>query len=315
MRLIFMGAGEIALPTLRWLLDLEDHELVGIYTQPDKKVGRKQILTPPAVKVMAEGSGVAVFQPESFRNNHKEIEKLKSLDCDIAVVMAYGQILPAPVINAPKKACVNLHASILPRHRGASPIQASIRDGDSETGITLMHIIPQLDAGDMILHQITPITAEDTGGILHDRLAQLGPTLLKKALPILEGETITAEPQSENLVTYSGKLERDDGHLDWSCSAGHLERLIRAYDPWPGTFATMTISGEVRKLKIYPYAEVGPDHDSAPGTVILSKTQLAVSCGEGRLILKGDLQLEGRKRMSSADLLRGIEIPRGLILS
>ena len=315
MRLVFMGAGEIALPSLRWLLDLEDHELVGVYTQPDKKVGRKQILAPPAVKLMAEESGVAVFQPESFRNNDKEIARLKSLDCDVAVVMAYGKILPRSILNIPKKACVNLHASILPRHRGASPIQASIRDGDSETGITLMHIVKQLDAGDMILNQITPISAEDTGGILHDRLAKLGPALLKKAIPILERETIVAEPQSEDLVTYSGKPERDDGHIDWSCSAAYLERVIRAYDPWPGTFAKLTTSGEVRKLKIYPYAEVGPDHHSAPGTVILSKNQLAVSCGEGRLILKGDLQLEGRKRMSSAELLRGIEIPIGLILS
>ncbi len=310
-----MGAGEIGLPSLRWMLDLADHEVVGVYTQPDKKIGRKQVLTPPAVKVMAEEAGVPVFQPETFRNNEAAIEELRGLDCDIAIVMAYGQILPRAVIEAPKKACINLHASLLPRHRGASPIQAAIRDGDSETGITLMHIVSKLDAGDMILKECTPIAAEDTGGILHDRLADIGPTLLEKALPVLESDTIAAEAQDESLVTYSGKLERDHGKIDWSQSADTLERLIRAYDPWPGTYTTVDLGGERRKLKIYPYVEAGPDSDEPPGTVIGSGQNLAVSCGDGSLILKGDLQLEGRKRMSAGDLLRGVEIPVGTILN
>ena len=226
-----MGAGEIGLPSLRWMLELADHEVVGIYTQPDKKIGRKQVLTPPAVKVVAEEAGVPVFQPETFRNNESAIEELRGLDCDIAIVMAYGQILPRAVIEAPKKACINLHASLLPRHRGASPIQAAIRDGDSETGITLMHIASKLDSGDMILKERTPIAAEDTGGILHDRLADIGPILLEKSLTVLESDTIAAEAQDESLVTYSGKLERDHGKIDWSQSADTLARLIRAYDP------------------------------------------------------------------------------------
>lgn len=310
-----MGAGEIGLPSLRWMLELADHEVVGIYTQPDKKIGRKQVLTPPAVKVVAEEAGVPVFQPETFRNNESAIEELRGLDCDIAIVMAYGQILPRAVIEAPKKACINLHASLLPRHRGASPIQAAIRDGDSETGITLMHIASKLDSGDMILKERTPIAAEDTGGILHDRLADIGPLLLEKSLTVLESDTIAAEAQDESLVTYSGKLERDHGKIDWSQSADTLARLIRAYDPWPGTYTAVDLGGERRKLKIYPYVEVGPDSDEPPGTVIGLDHDLTVSCGDGSLILKGDLQLEGRKRMSAGDLLRGVEIPAGTILS
>lgn len=310
-----MGAGEIGLPSLRWMLELADHEVVGIYTQPDKKIGRKQVLTPPAVKVVAEEAGVPVFQPETFRNNESAIEELRGLDCDIAIVMAYGQILPRAVIEAPKKACINLHASLLPRHRGASPIQAAIRDGDSETGITLMHIASKLDSGDMILKERTPIAAEDTGGILHDRLADIGPILLEKSLTVLESDTIAAEAQDESLVTYSGKLERDHGKIDWSQSADTLARLIRAYDPWPGTYTAVDLGGERRKLKIYPYVEVGPDSDEPPGTVIGLDHDLTVSCGDGSLILKGDLQLEGRNRMSAGDLLRGVEIPVGTILS
>lgn len=310
-----MGAGEIGLPSLRWMLELADHEVVGIYTQPDKKIGRKQVLTPTAVKVVAEEAGVPVFQPETFRNNESAIEELRGLDCDIAIVMAYGQILPRAVIEAPKKACINLHASLLPRHRGASPIQAAIRDGDSETGITLMHIASKLDSGDMILKERTPIAAEDTGGILHDRLADIGPILLEKSLTVLESDTIAAEAQDESLVTYSGKLERDHGKIDWSQSADTLARLIRAYDPWPGTYTAVDLGGERRKLKIYPYVEVGPDSDEPPGTVIGLDHDLTVSCGDGSLILKGDLQLEGRKRMSAGDLLRGVEIPVGTILS
>ncbi len=315
MRIIFMGAGEIGLPSLRWLLDHRgDHEIVGIYTQPDKRVGRKQILTPPAVKVMAEEASVPVFQPDSFRNNESALDELKALHVDLAIVMAYGQILPRDVIEAPTKACINLHASLLPRHRGASPIQAAIRDGDSETGITLMHIEPKLDAGDMILKEVTPILPEDTGGTLHDRLAGLGPILLERAFPLLAGESIGGEPQNEELVTYSGKLERDQGRIDWTRPARELELLIRAYDPWPGTFTEIDLNGDIRKLKIFSPTTPGPDQDQPPGTVTSNETGLTIACGEGSLHLGGDLQLEGRKRIAAADLLRGVEIPVGTIL-
>ncbi|MCB1079629.1 MAG: methionyl-tRNA formyltransferase, partial [Verrucomicrobiae bacterium] len=178
MRLVFMGTGEIALPSLRWLIEQSGQEVVGVWTQPDKPVGRQQTLTSPEVKVIAQAAGIPVFQPETFRKNPAAVDELRAIAPDIAIVMAYGQILPRAVIRIPRIACVNLHASLLPRHRGASPIQAAIRDGDAETGITLMHVVSALDAGDMIVKHTLPISPDDTGGTLHDKLAELGPAIL-----------------------------------------------------------------------------------------------------------------------------------------
>jgi len=313
-----MGTGEIALPSLRWLIGEKstDFEIVGVFAQPDKKVGRKQILTSPQVKKIAQDHGIPVFQPERFRGNHEALEQLLSLDCDIAVVMAYGQILPDKVIAAPRIACVNLHASLLPRHRGASPIQAAIRDGDAESGITLMHIKAALDAGDMILKKAIPISPDDTGGSLHDRFADLGPELLKEGLPLLASGKAAREEQDESLVTVSGKLGREDGVIDWNQSAPEIERLIRAYHPWPGTHSFFPDGdGMAKKFKIFPGNEIGPQSNEPAGTVISLHNGLTVSCGkESSLILKGDLQLEGRKRLSFGDFLRGTQIEAGIKL-
>ncbi len=315
MRIVFMGTGEIALPTLRWLLSSEnDGEVVGIFTQPDKKIGRKQIVVPPQVKQIGSSDGVEVLQPISLRKDPEAIDQLRSWAPDLLVVMAYGQILPKEVLEIPSIACVNLHASLLPRHRGASPIQAAIRDGDSESGITLMHILPQLDAGDMIPKETTPILETDTGGSLHDRLADLGPALLSRGLPLLENGTATAEPQQEDQVTYSGKLERDHGHIDWTQDAETIERLIRAYEPWPGTYTTLSTAGESKKLKIYPVATVSGPINATPGTVLTSDGQLRIACGEGSLILAGELQLEGRKRLPAVEFLRGAQFSDGTVL-
>jgi methionyl-tRNA formyltransferase len=319
MRIVFMGTGDIALPTLQWLIEHQStghggHEVVAVYTQPDKPVGRKQVLTAPEIKVLAESHGIPVRQPEILLGNEEAIAEFAAFQPDLAVVMAYGQILPRVVISTPAIACVNLHASLLPRHRGASPIQAAIRDGDEESGITLMHIVPKLDAGDMILKETTPIFPDDTGGTLHDRLATLGPRLLERGLPLFLDGLPQAEPQAETLVTYSGKLLRDDGEIDWTMDAVVLERLIRAYDPWPGTTTFLTLGEERRKLKIHPSASLTGGNASPPGTVIESGTRLVVNCGVGALILEGDLQLEGRKRLGAGEFLRGTSIPVGTIL-
>jgi len=319
MRIVFMGTGDIALPTLQWLIGHQapgdgGHELVAVYTQPDKPVGRKQVLTAPEIKVLAESHGIPVCQPEILRGNAEAIAEFAAFSPDLAVVMAYGQILPKAVIAAPALACVNLHASLLPRHRGASPIQAAIREGDAESGITLMHIVPKLDAGDMILKESTPIFPEDTGGTLHDRLATLGPRLLERGLPLFREGLPPAEPQDESLVTYSGKLLRDDGEIDWAMDAVVLERLIRAYDPWPGTTTFLTLGEERRKLKMHPTAILTEGNSSAPGTVLDSGSRLVVNCGSGALVLGGDLQLEGRKRLGAGEFLRGTSIPVGTIL-
>jgi len=319
MRIIFMGTGDIALPTLQWLVghqsaSADGDEIVAVYTQPDKPVGRRQVLTAPEIKLLAAAHGIPVRQPEILRGNDEAIAEFAAFRPDLAVVMAYGQILPKLVISTPTMACVNLHASLLPRHRGASPIQAAIRDGDRDSGITLMHIVPKLDAGDMILKASTPILPDDTGGSLHDRLATLGPRLLERGLPLFRNGLPAAEPQDENLVTYSGKLLRDDGEIDWAMDASTLERLVRAYDPWPGTTTFLTLGEERRKLKIHPPVILTEGNPSPPGTVLESGTRLVVNCGGGALILEGDLQLEGRKRLSVGEFLRGTTLPVGTIL-
>jgi len=319
MRIVFMGTGDIALPTLQWLIEHQSaapdgHEVVAVYTQPDKPVGRRQVLTAPEIKLLAAAHGIPVRQPEILRGNDEAIAEFAAFRPDLAVVMAYGQILPKLVISTPTMACVNLHASLLPRHRGASPIQAAIRDGDRDSGITLMHIVPKLDAGDMILKASTPILPDDTGGSLHDRLATLGPRLLERGLPLFWNGLPAAEPQDENLVTYSGKLLRDDGEIDWAMDASTLERLVRAYDPWPGTTTSLTRGEERRKLKIHPTIILTAGNSSPPGTVLESGTRLVVNCGGGALILEGDLQLEGRKRLSVGEFLRGTTLPVGTIL-
>lgn len=315
MRIVFMGTGEIALPTLRWLLGLDgEHELVGIFSQPDRKVGRKQILTPPEVKSLGEAAGVEVVQPESFRKEPESVERLAEWSPDLVVVMAYGQILPRTVIEAPRIACVNLHASLLPRHRGASPIQAAIREGDGETGLTLMHVVPKLDAGAMLLKEKIPILPDDTGGSLHDRLAELGPPLLEKALPRLAEGSLASIPQDESAVTYAEKLERDDGRIDWSRDAASIERLVRAYDPWPGAFTRLVENGAEKKLKIYPSTRIHEGGDAPSGTVIESDERLLVGCGDGSLELSGDLQMEGRKRLPAPEFLRGTDLRAGAIL-
>lgn len=304
MRIVYMGAGDIGLPTLRWLLDESEHEIVGVFTQTDKPVGRKQILTPPETKVLAEAAGVPVFQPERLRKNDQALADLHALKADVAVVMAYGQILPQAVIDAPAVACINLHASILPRHRGASPIQAAIRDGDDRSGITVMHIALKLDAGDMIHTEAIDLAIDETGGSLHDRLADLGPAALAKALPKLDQRSV----QEEAKVTHCGKLTREDGEIDWSRPAEEIERLIRAYDPWPGTYTTFADTGQ--KLKVFPGG-----HQLKTGTrfelraPVSDEGNLVIGCenGESALVLTPDtmVQMEGRKRVTVSDFLRG----------
>ena len=310
MRIVFMGTGEIALPSLRLLLqDSPDRELVGVYTQPDKKIGRKQVVTPPEVKVLAEEAGIPVFQPLRFRDDEDALETLRDLNPDIIVVMAYGQILPRAVIEAPTIACVNLHASLLPRHRGASPIQAAIREGDEESGITLMRVVEKLDAGDIILKHVTAIRSDDTGGSLHDRLAELGPAVLEEGLPLLASSSTQSISQDEAIVTYARKLEREDGRIDWSQPAETIERLIRAYDPWPGTYLELEIRNRVKKCKIYPKCEAISESIGDPGTLRSNGKMLTVACHDSSLKLRGDLQLEGKKRLPVADFLRGTDLP------
>lgn len=318
MRIVFMATGDIALPSLDWLLSSElaalGHELIAVYTQPDKPVGRKQILTAPAVKEVALAAGVPVFQPESLRHDPDALATLVGLRSDLIIVMAYGQILPKAVIKAPVRACVNLHASLLPRHRGAAPIQAAIRDGDRQSGISLMMVAPRLDSGDVILQEKLDLASDETGGQLHDRLSTLGPVVLAKGLPLLSSGAISAVPQEESLVTYAAKLEREDGRLDWTRPASEIDRWIRAYDPWPGTFTTLAQDDGIRQVKIFPPLVIGSDLPCPPGTLVFEDKRLRIACGIGSIELSGDLQLEGRRRLPAPEWHRGVAVPSGTIL-
>lgn len=301
MRLLFIGTGDIGLPSLEWLIATAKHELVGVVTQPDKPAGRRLVLTPPQVKVRALAAGLPVMQPPKIR---LAVEELRAFGAAAAIVAAYGQLLSPEVLRVPRLGCLNLHASLLPRHRGASPIQAAIREGDAETGMTVMYMNEGLDTGDILLMERTPVLADDTGGRLHDRLAALAPVALERALDLLETGTAPRLPQDSALATHCGKLRREDGRLDWTRSAVELERLVRAYDPWPGTF-TRLANGAVLKIhRARALPATGPT--AAPGDVLAadSKVGLIVQCGDGWLRLE-EVQAEGGRRLPAADFLRG----------
>ena len=304
MRVLFIGTGDIGLPVLRWLLATPKHEVIAVVTQPDKPVGRHQVLTPPATKTLAMEHAVPVLQPLKIRH---AAEELTALGADVAVVIAYGQILSRAVLDAPRLGCLNLHASLLPRHRGASPIQAAIREGDAETGVTVMFMDEGLDTGDMLLEVTTPILAEDTGGSLHDRLAELAPAALERALDLLAVGQAPRQPQDNALATHAGKLTRADGRLDWTLDASVLERWIRAYQPWPGTHTQL----EGALLKVFE-AQARPEVTGCPtpGTVLATEESWLVACGQGALELR-QVQIEGGRRLSAAEFLRGHPVEIG----
>ncbi len=299
MRLVYIATGDIALPAFRHLVEHGPRPLA-LVTQPDKPTGRHQVLTPPQIKVEALAAGIPVFQPEKIGDIAPD---LAAMQPDILVVMAYGQILRDDILTLPEKAIINLHASLLPKYRGAACIQAAIDAGDMETGITVMHVVRKLDAGDMILTKAIPIAPDETGGSLHDRLAELAPVALAEALANLADGTAARVPQDDAASSYISKLERDDGRLDWTQDATALERRIRAYDPWPGTFTISTEDGRPQRLKIFPPVRV-VDRDLSPGEISTADGQFIIGCGTGALRLE-TVQPEGRRRMSAADYLRG----------
>jgi methionyl-tRNA formyltransferase len=308
MRILFIGAGTIGLPTLGMLRDWSDHELVGVVTQPDKPAGRDQKLTPPPVKNASQHLSVAgaisestlallVLQPTKIKSP-ESVDAIRVLQPDVIVVMAYGQILPRDVLEIPTIACLNLHASLLPRWRGAAPIQAAIARGDGETGITVMYMDEGLDTGDILLQRRIAIAPDETGGSLHDKLAQIAPEALAEAISLLHGGQAPRLSQQNALATYAPKLGREHGRIDWSESAEVIERKIRAFDPWPGAFMEI----DHRSLKIFSATIV--DRSGKPGEISQNKNELIVAAGEGSLILR-EVQLEGKRRMSAAEFLRG----------
>ena len=298
MRLVFMVTGEISELTFADSLS-GPHDVVGLVTQPDRPVGRKQVLTAPKVKDLALSAGVPVIQPESVREDEALVQ-IRAWAPDVIVVMAYGQILPQSLIDIPGRAIINLHASLLPNYRGASCIQAALKNGDAETGWSVIHVVKRLDAGNVLLQQPFPIERQETGRELHDRLALAGPAACRAALELLEAGEVPGEPQDESLQTYAPKLLRDHGLLDWSQPAVKLERLIRAFDPWPGTYSRLGS----KRLKIFPQTRCG-EGSGVPGTLIATHEDgIEIACGQGSLIVT-EIQLEGSRRMAASELARG----------
>ena len=312
MRLVFIGSGDIGLPSLEALLSASGHQVVAVVTQPDRPVGRSQQVTFSQIKQTALAAGVPVLQPEKIRD---AVDDLRALQADLFIVIAYGQILSRAVLDAPRLGCLNVHASLLPRHRGASPIQAAIREGDTETGVTIMWMDEGLDTGDVLLMESTPIHYDETGGVLHDRLAAMAPPALLRALQMIAAGNAPRMPQDNTRATITRKLGREHGRIEWNTEAARIERLVRAYHPWPGTYCLLQSADEkLLHLKIWQ-ATVVEHAEACPvgGTILAADERLLVSCGKGVLELT-EVQLEGRKRMSARDFLRGHPLRAGDVL-
>jgi methionyl-tRNA formyltransferase len=294
LRLVFAGTPEFAAEHLKALL-ASQHQIVAVYTQPDRPAGRGQKLMPSPVKQLALEHNIAVLQPPTLRDPAAQTE-LASLNADLMVVVAYGLILPQVVLDTPRLGCINSHASLLPRWRGAAPIQRAVQAGDAESGVTVMQMEAGLDTGPMLLKVSTAISSDDTGGSLHDRLAELGPPAVLQAIEGLAAGTLHGEVQNNDLATYAHKLNKDEARLDWSRPAVELERLIRAFNPWP--ICHSTLNGEALKV----LAAQPTEGHGAPGEILhASRDGLVVACGDSALRLTR-LQLPGGKALNFADL-------------
>lgn len=298
MRIVFAGTPEFAVPPLIALLD-SPHEICGVYTQPDRPAGRGRKLTPSPVKVLAQKAGLPVFQPETLKDEAAQAQ-LRNLKLDLMVVVAYGLLLPQAVIDIPPLGCINIHASLLPRWRGAAPIQRSIMAGDSETGVTIMYIEPRLDAGPMLLKKACPIGPDDTAGDLHDRLSRIGAEALLETLPSIAAGTAQPEIQDESLVTHAAKINKDDAQLDWSRPAAELQCQVRAFNPWP--VAETVYRDQI--LRVWRATVVPASRSEPPGTLLIDGENLDVVTGHDCLRLL-EIQLPGGKRISARDFING----------
>jgi len=298
-----MGTPEFALGTLQGLIDA-GCDLVGVYTQPDRPKGRGKQLAAPPIKELALKYDIPVYQPTKLRAPDA-VAELEEIAPDLIVVVAYGQILPQSVLDIPRYGCINVHASLLPKYRGAAPINKVIIDGETETGITTMNMDAGLDTGDMLVRRSLAIGENETAGELHDRLALLGRETMEETLKQLCAGTLAPEKQDDDLTCYAPMMKKEDGRLDWSRSATELHNQVRGLDPWPGAYTSL--NGELLKLAATRVAA----GQGEPGCVVAADADgVQIACGEGVLLI-GQLQLAGRKRLNAADFLRGQALPVG----
>lgn len=307
LKIVYMGTPEFAVPSLKALVN-SGYDISLVVTQPDKAKGRGKKLQPTPVKEEALSQGLNVSQPEKIRSNDEFLEKLRNISPNIIIVAAYGKILPKELLDIPSSGCINIHASLLPRFRGAAPIQRAILEGDEKTGITLMYMEEGLDTGDMIAKSETNI-GNKTADELHDELADMGAELLIEYLPRIISGDIFPEKQSDELSCYAPMISKNDGFIDFSKDAAYVERQIRAMDSWPTAFTYM--NGQQMKIK---KAVVGGDVKEVPGTVVKAdKDGIVIACGRGSIVVKL-LQMPGKRVMTADEYLRGNSIKQGLVL-
>jgi len=300
MRIVFMGTPDFAVPCLEKLNNV--HQVIGVFSQPDKPVGRKQILTPPPVKQWAVENGIPVYQPERIKNSDA-IDTIKSLDADVIVVVAYGKILPKEVLSAAKFGCINVHASLLPKYRGAAPIQWAVLNGDEKTGVSIMQMDEGLDTGDVLLVRETPIGENETSAQLFDRLSEIGANALLEALDLLKNGKLRPEKQPEGDFGYAKMITKELCPIDWSNSASDIHNQVRGLQTWP--VATTIING--KNIKIHKTCKTDIKGGRA-GEIIDNNKRLIVSCGDGKCLEILELQAEGKKKMSAKDFLPGNKI-------
>ena len=307
MKLVFMGTPDFAVPCLEELIKA-GHEIVGVFTQPDKPVGRKRVMTPPPVKVCAEKNGITVYQPDSVRTE-ESLSLMKELNPDCVVVVAYGKIIPSDMLKLPKFGFVNVHGSLLPKYRGAAPIQWSIIDGETKTGVTTMQMDDGIDTGDMLEVSETEIGENETAGELFDRLAEMGGKLIVSSLSKLEKGELTPIPQDHEKSNYAKIISKEMALIDFNMSAENVFNLIRGFNPWPIAY---TIIGD-KRLKVFAAEKIGSVNGKS-GEVVSSDGTLTVAFGDGNGLRFTDVQLEGSKRMSATEMLKGRPIEKGTIL-
>lgn len=319
MRIVFMGTPDFSVPALKALVEA-GHQVIAVVTQPDKPKGRGKEVQMTPVKIQAMEYGIPVYQPAKVREA-SFVEVLQGLEADVYVVIAFGQILPKAVLELPKYGCINIHASLLPKFRGAAPIQWCVIDGERETGITTMMMDVGLDTGDMLEKAVIPIEEKETGGSLHDKLSMAGGDLILSTLKKLEEGTLVRTPQTDEGTCYAKMLTKSLGDIDWNQGAVSIERLIRGLNPWPSAYtmwngktikiwAADVIAGR-EAADFLSESGVSAETGTAPGTVVCSdKRGLVVSTGGGLLSIR-ELQMEGKKRMDTPAFLRGYPIPAG----
>lgn len=297
LRIVFAGTPDFAALHLAALLSSE-HDVIAVYTQPDRPAGRGKKLTASPVKNIALAHNIPVYQPENFKSEEAK-QELAALNADIMVVVAYGLLLPQVVLDTPRLGCINVHGSILPRWRGAAPIQRSIWAGDAETGVTIMQMDIGLDTGDMLKIATTPIEATDTSATMYDKLAELGPVALIECLNDIAAGTAVPVKQDDALANYAKKLSKEEAQIDWSMDAAAIERCVRAFNPWPMSYFTVA----EQNIKVWQTAVEADNQGKAPGTILAAdKNGILVATGQGAMRLI-ELQPPGKKAMKAQDLL------------